>query len=313
MIAFILTFKRAYRPVVVSTFCSRSMLDMVQAEKALKPRIYGNIPAVFLRKDGKFEIKLQITGGMLTPLQVQRVGEVASRYGSQVHLTMRQEVSIMGVPEEHLDKALAELKDAGLRPGSAGMVFRNVVSCLGDTYCFKAAAETITLAREIGNRFTGEKTPGPLKVGIGGCPFPCTRPQFNEIGLMGRVRPEIDLEKCTGCGKCVEVCKVAATKIVDGKAVIDYNKCVMCGRCVVNCPGAARYSAEKGYIIFVGGRGSWPPHEGWTLQDFVPREEIIPLIERILQVYREGAKPGMRMREFINSIGFEEFKRRVLG
>ena len=312
MIAFILIFQRAHRCDVVSAFSRRGRFEMAQAEKVLKPRIYGNMPAVFLRKDGRFEIKLQITGGMLTPEQEQRVGEVASRYGSQVHLTIRQEVSILGVPEEHLEKALAELRDAGLMPGSAGMVFRNVVSCLGATYCFKAAAETITLAREIGNRFTGEKTPGPLKVGIGGCPFPCTRPQFNEIGLMGRVRPEIDLEKCTGCGKCVEVCKVGATKIVDGKAVIDYNTCVMCGRCVVNCPEAAKYSAENGYIVFVGGRGSWPPHEGWTLCDLVPREEIMPLIERILQVYREGAKPGMRMREFINLIGFEEFKRRVI-
>lgn len=44
----------------------------------------------------------------------------------------------------------------------------------------------------------------------------------------------------------------------------------------------------------------------------VPRENIMPLIEQIVQVYKEGAKPGMRMREFINSIGFEEFKKRVL-
>jgi len=288
------------------------MMKMARDEMVPKPRIYNNMPAVFLRRDGRFEIKLQITGGMLSPLQLQRVGQVASKYGSEVHLTVRQEISIMGVPEEHLEEALAELKEAGLKPGSAGMVFRNVVSCLVDKYCFKAAAETTGLAREIGDRFTGEKTPGPLKVGIGGCPFPCTRPQFNEIGLMGRVRPEIDLDKCTGCGKCVEVCKVGATRIVEGKAVIDYDKCVMCGRCVVNCPEAAKYSAEKGYIIFVGGRGSWPPHEGWVLRDFVAREEVLPLIDRILEIYKEGAKPGMRMREFINGIGFDEFKRRVL-
>ena len=36
------------------------------------------------------------------------------------------------------------------------MVFRNVVSCLGTDYCYKAVAETIGLAREIGDRFTGE-------------------------------------------------------------------------------------------------------------------------------------------------------------
>lgn len=270
------------------------------------------MPAVFKRKDGKFEIKILVTGGMLAPGQIKRIGEVAEKYGAEVHITVRQELSILGVPEENLEAALNDLKEVGLAPGSAGMTFRNVVSCLGEEYCFKAAAETTGLAGEIGERFTGEKTPGPLKVGIGGCPFPCTRPQFNEIGLMGRVRPEMDLEKCTGCEKCVEVCKVGAASVVDGKAVIDYDKCVMCGRCVVNCPVGARYTAEDGYMFFVGGRGSWPPHEGWMLRDFVTREEVVPLIERILEVYRESAKPGMRLLEFINSIGFEEFKRRIL-
>jgi dissimilatory sulfite reductase (desulfoviridin) alpha/beta subunit len=187
---------------------TKEEIKMVQGQGIPKPVIYKNMPAVFQRKDEKFEIKLQVTGGLLTPLQVQRIGEVASKYGSRVHFTVRQEVLILGLSEENLDRALAELKEVGLTPGSAGMVFRNVVSCLGTDYCYKAVAETIGLAREIGDRFTGEKTPGPLKVAIGGCAFPCTRPQFNEIGLMGRVRPEIDLEKCIGCGKCVEVCKV---------------------------------------------------------------------------------------------------------
>ena len=278
----------------------------------MKPEMYKGMPAVCKRKDGNFEIKILVTGGMLAPGQVKRIGEVAEKYGAEVHITVRQELSILGVPEEKLEAALSDLREVGLQPGSAGMTFRNVVSCLGADYCFKAAAETTSLAKEIAERFTGEKTPGPLKVGIGGCPFPCTRPQFNEIGIMGRVRPELDLEKCTGCGKCVEVCKVGAATVVDGKAVIDYDKCVMCGRCVVNCPVGARYTAEDGYMLFVGGRGSWPPHEGWMLRDFVDRDEILPLIDRILEVYRAGAKPGMRLREFINSIGFEEFKRRVL-
>lgn len=277
----------------------------------MKPEIYKGMPAVFKRKDGKFEIKILVTGGMLSPGQVRRIGEVAEKYGGEVHITVRQELSILGVPEERLDLALQDLAEAGLAPGSAGMTFRNVVSCLGSDYCFKAAAETTSLAKEVAEAFTGEKTPGPLKVGIGGCPFPCTRPQFNEIGIMGRVRPEMDAEKCTGCERCVAVCKVGAASVVDGKAVIDYDKCIMCGRCVVNCPGGARYSAEDGYMLFVGGRGSWPPLEGWILRDFVGREEILPLIGRILEVYGAGAKPGMRLREFIKTIGFEEFRRRV--
>ncbi len=277
----------------------------------MKPKMHKGNPAVFLRKDGNYEIKILVTGGMLTSQQIKRIGEVALKYGAEVHITVRQEISILGVPEDKLDLAIEDLAEAGLHPGSSGMTFRNVVSCLGERYCFKAAAETTELAKEIGRLFTGQKTPGPLKVGIGGCPFPCTRPQFNEIGLMGRVRPDLDLEKCTGCGKCVEVCKVGATRIVDEKAVIDFDKCIMCGRCVVNCPVGARYTAEDGYMLFVGGRGSWPPHEGWILRDFIKREEVVPQIEQILKVYKAQAKPGMRLREFINSIGFEEFKRQV--
>jgi len=159
----------------------------------LKPEMYKGMPSVFKRRDGKFEIKVLVTGGMLSPGQVKRVGEVAEKYGAVVHLTVRQELSILGVPEEKLDAALKDLEEVGLAPGSAGMTFRNVVSCLGEVYCFKAAAETTGLAREIGERFTGEKTLGPRKVGIGGCPFPCTRHQFNEIGIMWRVTPELDL------------------------------------------------------------------------------------------------------------------------
>ena len=94
---------------------------------------------------------------------------------------MRQELSILEVPEERLDLVLQDLAEAGLAPGPAGMTFWNVVSCLWSDYCLKAAAETTSLAREVAEAFTGEKTPCPLKVGIGGCPFPCTRPQFDEI------------------------------------------------------------------------------------------------------------------------------------
>ncbi len=106
----------------------------------MKPEIYKGTPAVFKRKDGKFEIKILVTGGMLTPGQVKRIGEVAEKYGAEVHITVRQELSILGVSEEKLDAALDDLKEVGLAPGSAGMTFRNVVSCLGEDYCFKAAA-----------------------------------------------------------------------------------------------------------------------------------------------------------------------------
>ncbi|HID26815.1 MAG TPA: sulfite reductase subunit beta [Methanosarcinales archaeon] len=278
-----------------------------------KMEIYKGMPAVFKRKDGNFEIKLLVTGGMLTPEQMKKVSEVSEKYGNgDIRLTVRQEFAIFGIPESKLDSALAELAEVGLVPGSAGPKIRNVTSCIGGEYCFKAAAtDTTSLAKEIGARFSEENVPGPLKIGISACPYPCTRPQFNEIGLMGRVKPDLNIDDCTGCGICVEVCKTGATSLVDGFANIDYDKCIMCGRCVINCPEGARYAKDVGYIMFVGGRGGWPPYEGKILHNLISSDKIIPQIERIVKVYQEHGEKGKRMKEFIDKIGFEEFKKSV--
>ena len=49
---------------------------------------------------------------------------------------------------------------------------------------------------------------------------------------------KIDLEKCTGCGTCAEVCPVEAIQ-VDDKAKVDAETCVDCGTCVDECPEGA--------------------------------------------------------------------------
>ena len=56
--------------------------------------------------------------------------------------------------------------------------------------------------------------------------------------------PEVDGERCTGCGKCVSACPVEAMMFVSfndaekpkrKKAKIDENLCLGCGVCVRNC------------------------------------------------------------------------------
>jgi len=46
----------------------------------------------------------------------------------------------------------------------------------------------------------------------------------------------IDLEKCTGCGACVDTCPVDALKLENDKAVVDPETCIDCGTCVDECP-----------------------------------------------------------------------------
>ncbi len=45
-----------------------------------------------------------------------------------------------------------------------------------------------------------------------------------------------ELEKCTGCGLCEEVCPRAVFRLHEGKAtIIDRDLCMECGACSRNC------------------------------------------------------------------------------
>jgi Fe-S-cluster-containing hydrogenase component 2 len=46
---------------------------------------------------------------------------------------------------------------------------------------------------------------------------------------------QINIEKCTGCGNCVEICPVKAIKIDDNKAIVS-DDCIECGVCKNSCP-----------------------------------------------------------------------------
>jgi NAD-dependent dihydropyrimidine dehydrogenase PreA subunit len=47
-------------------------------------------------------------------------------------------------------------------------------------------------------------------------------------------------EKCTGCGRCAEVCPHGVFEMVDKRAVlIDKDNCMECGACRRNCSFAA--------------------------------------------------------------------------
>ena len=71
--------------------------------------------------------------------------------------------------------------------------------------------------------------------------------------------PHVDDEKCNGCGKCVDVCPVAAMALVSAadphkphrrRARLDENLCLGCGVCVRQCrTGAARLKPRASRVI----------------------------------------------------------------
>ncbi|MFA5780253.1 MAG: DUF362 domain-containing protein [Elusimicrobiota bacterium] len=49
------------------------------------------------------------------------------------------------------------------------------------------------------------------------------------------LKPEVNPEKCTGCGSCVRWCPSNALKLSNKKIIINKDICVGCGECILSC------------------------------------------------------------------------------
>jgi NAD-dependent dihydropyrimidine dehydrogenase PreA subunit len=53
-------------------------------------------------------------------------------------------------------------------------------------------------------------------------------------------KPEVDEDKCVGCGECVDICPVGVLELQDEKAVpVNAEECIGCESCVEVCEQGA--------------------------------------------------------------------------
>jgi len=65
------------------------------------------------------------------------------------------------------------------------------------------------------------------------------RPTIDEVNTITTPVPEVDMDKCTLCGKCAEICQFNAI-IVLGETVLPFQElCHSCGGCMEVCPEKA--------------------------------------------------------------------------
>ena len=75
--------------------------------------------------------------------------------------------------------------------------------------------------------------------------------QQREVGVLV---PDIDLRRCTYCGRCAEVCQYNAIAVVQQKVLFFPELCHGCGSCTLNCPEGA--IAERLRVTGVIERGT---------------------------------------------------------
>lgn len=69
----------------------------------------------------------------------------------------------------------------------------------------------------------------------------------------------------------------------------------------------------KGWRLLVGGNGGAKPRLSKELVKDITTEEAIELVEKIIEYYKDNARPHQRLGSMIEKIGFDEFKAAMLG
>jgi sulfite reductase beta subunit-like hemoprotein len=108
------------------------------------------------------------------------------------------------------------------------------------------------------------------------------------------------------------------------KFKINFSGCSTdCGQAMFNDAGVvavartlADGTVERGFRVYIAGGLGATPHPALALEDFTPREHLLPTIEAILRVFDQAGnrdnKLRARLKWLIDTLGFDEVQRRVL-
>jgi dissimilatory sulfite reductase (desulfoviridin) alpha/beta subunit len=254
-----------------------------------------------------------LPGGCISADQIPKIGEVAKRYGrGVVRLTARQGLEIPWIEFKRIEAARRELAEAGISLGACGPRFRAVTTCPGSPVCRRGIVDAQKVSLQIDQRFGGKLLPSKFKASVSGCPNACSKPREDEIGLCGVVQPKLDLDVCTGCSLCAEICKEKALSFQDGKPVSDMSRCVRCGDCIQICPIDAWKADGIGYVVFAGGKMGRHPRLGEMIADFVDEEQVLGIIQSCLDFYLRHGNRRERFSDLVQRYGVERFKAEVL-
>ncbi len=292
------------------------------AALTLKPEDVRRVKALgFLINKGtdNFNARIITVNGKITAAQQKCVAEAAEKFGNgTVTFTSRLTIEVPGIPYDKIEEFREYLAKEGLETGGTGSKVRPVVSCKGTT-CQFGLIDTFGVSEEMHDKFYkgyfDVKTPHKFKIGVGGCPNNCVKPDLNDLGVIGQLKPVLDLDECMGCKVCQpeNICPMDAAKVVDGVLNIDEELCNNCGLCVQKCPFDVIPEGVRGYKVTIGGRWGKVGERGKPVDKLIEtKEELMDIIEKTILLYREQGNTGERLGQTVERLGFENVEEQLL-
>jgi len=255
----------------------------------------------FIRERGKdqFTVRLRVPGGRLPVNRLKKIAEVADKYEVEfVHLSVRQSLELVHVKIRDFDGIVDELAEGGQKVASCGARVRVPTACGGCEYNPNGLMDTQASALEVDEKLFGTPTGHhKFKISFSGCPIDCFKSYMNDVGFQGVTRPELEKDGCIGCGLCAKSCGEGAIVMgPDDKPIYSGDNCIYCGNCIKVCPSGAWKSAQKGYLVRIGGRGGHHPVLGTMFALFLPGDKVVEFLGEVLEWYREKAEGLGRIR-----------------
>lgn len=144
--------------------------------------------------DGLTTVRVIVPKGEIHADDFIALAEIAEKYGNQnLYTDNRQNLSIHGVEDKNIEKVKKEIQALGFRTeGFFGI--RDIVSCVGTTYCPKAVSATRGLFDELLELVKSpkyDKIEKQVIINVTGCPNSCSPFRIADIGFRGmRIRSE---------------------------------------------------------------------------------------------------------------------------
>jgi sulfite reductase beta subunit-like hemoprotein len=133
-------------------------------------------------------INVPIIGGVLSAEKMLELAQVAEDFGDgTMCLTPFQNVIIINIPEQSIDKALCQLSNVGFSLDVSPLRW-TTIACAGN-FCGKTLDHPKNRAKEaiyyLEQRFGQKLANLPLSIGFSGCLNGCARHLLSDVGLQG--------------------------------------------------------------------------------------------------------------------------------